>query len=165
LNVAIVLGSANSDGNTRKLTDTIALATSATVFDLSDYQISFYDYAHQNKDDDFLPLMQQLVKFDHIVFSSPVYWYAMSAPLKVFFDRLSDCLTIDKNIGRKLQGKSCSVIATGFDAQAPDCFFEPIKLSARYLSMNYKGQLYCCCQGDEFSVPSQDLSLFLRSIA
>ena len=39
--------------------------------------------------DDFLSIINQLIKFDHIVFDSAVYWYSMSAQLKVFFDKLS----------------------------------------------------------------------------
>ncbi|GLR77182.1 flavodoxin family protein [Aliivibrio sifiae] len=164
MKVAIVLGTSNGDGNTRKLSDKIKLATDATVFDLSDYNISFYDYLHENKNDDFLPLIHELSVFDHIVFASPVYWYSMSAQLKVFFDRLSDLLTIEQNLGRKLKGKSCSVISTGFNADVPSCFFEPFKLTANYLNLIYKVDLYCCIDS-EFSVLEKEVSLFVRGIA
>ncbi|MDA5312487.1 flavodoxin family protein, partial [Vibrio cholerae] len=75
-------------------------STDTTLFDLSDYAISFYDYEHMNRNDDFIHLINKLAEFDHLVFASPVYWYSMSAQLKVFFDRLSDLLTIEKELGR-----------------------------------------------------------------
>ncbi len=83
--------------NTRKLVEVFQASTDTTLFDLSDYAISFYDYEHMNRNDDFIHLINKLVEFDHLVFASPVYWYSMSAQLKVFFDRLSDLLTIEKS--------------------------------------------------------------------
>jgi len=106
MKVAVILGTSRGDGNTRKLVDEFSVFSDAKVFDLADYDISFYDYEHHNQGDDFLPLMRELVAFDHIVYATPLYWYSMSAQLKVFFDRISDLLTIDKDLGRQLKGKS-----------------------------------------------------------
>ncbi|GHY53033.1 Putative NAD(P)H-dependent FMN-containing oxidoreductase YwqN [Vibrio cholerae] len=102
MKIAVVLGTSKSDGNTRKLVEVFQASTDTTLFDLSDYAISFYDYEHMNRNDDFIHLINKLVEFDHLVFASPVYWYSMSAQLKVFFDRLSDLLTIEKELGRCL---------------------------------------------------------------
>ncbi len=44
-------------------------------------------------------------KYDVLIFATPVYWYSMSGIMKVFFDRITDLLTIKKDIGRKLKGK------------------------------------------------------------
>ena len=68
--------------------------------------------------------------------------------MKVFFDRLSDLLTIEKELGRELRGKSCSVLATGVDKNPPECFEQPFKLSAHYLGVSYKKMLYCQCEDD-----------------
>ncbi|EPM3870522.1 flavodoxin family protein, partial [Vibrio cholerae] len=125
MKIAVVLGTSKSDGNTRKLVEVFQASTDTTLFDLSDYAISFYDYEHMNRNDDFIHLINKLVEFDHLVFASPVYWYSMSAQLKVFFDRLSDLLTIEKELGRCLKGKSVSVISTGFNKACPSCFSEP----------------------------------------
>ena len=38
-----------------------------------------------------------------IIFVTPVYWYAMSGRMKVFFDRWTDLLKIDKDTGRHNQ--------------------------------------------------------------
>ncbi|WP_367007990.1 NAD(P)H-dependent oxidoreductase [Vibrio cholerae] len=143
---AVVLGTSKSDGNTRKLVEVFQASTDTTLFDLSDYAISFYDYEHMNRNDDFIHLINKLVEFDHLVFASPVYWYSMSAQLKVFFDRLSDLLTIEKELGRCLKSKSVSVISTGFNKACPSCFSEPFQL---YLGLVYKGCTYVSVQSED----------------
>ena len=148
MSIAVVLGTSKSDGNTRSLVDSFVTESEAKLFDLSNYQLSFFDYNHENKDDDFIPLINELVRFDHIVFASPVYWYSMSAQLKVFFDRLSDLLTIEKELGRQLKGTLCSVISTGFDKELPTCFVQPFEMTASYMHMNFKGSVYLSVQSE-----------------
>ncbi|ELC9718944.1 NAD(P)H-dependent oxidoreductase [Vibrio vulnificus] len=146
MNIAVILGTSKSDGNTRNLVESFVDLSGAKLFDLSEFDISFYDYEHENRNDDFLPIVHELVGFDHIVFASPVYWYSMSAQLKVFFDRLSDLLTIEKGLGRKLKGKSISVLSTGYNLKLPDCFVEPFKLTAKYMQLEFKGCEYLAVQ-------------------
>ena len=50
-------------------------------------------------------------KYDTIIFATPVYWYSMSGILKVFIDRITDLLTIEKELGRKLRGKKMAVVS------------------------------------------------------
>jgi len=146
--VAIVLGTSKSDGNTKQLVDTVVNKIDSKIFDLAELNISFFDYTHQNKSDDFLPLILELLTYEHIVFATPVYWYSMSAQLKVFFDRLSDLLTIEKDLGRQLKGKSISLLATGFDLNCPECFVQPFELTAEYLELNFKGCEYLSVQSE-----------------
>ncbi|EOX3336703.1 FMN reductase, partial [Vibrio cholerae] len=54
MKIAVVLGTSKSDGNTRKLVEVFQASTDTTLFDLSDYAISFYDYEHMNRNDDFI---------------------------------------------------------------------------------------------------------------
>lgn len=55
---------------------------------------------------DYLNLMKQILdKYETLILATPVYWYSMSGIMKVFFDRLTDLLTIEKEFGRKLRGK------------------------------------------------------------
>ena len=72
----------------------------------------------------------------------------MSAQLKVFFDRFSDLLTIEKVLGRQLKGMGCSVIATGFDKEMPTCFVQPFEMTANYLHMTFKGYSYFSVQSE-----------------
>lgn len=148
MKVAIVLGTSRHDGNTRRLVNELSALNNAKIFDLTQYNISFYDYEHNNRCDDFVSLIGQLTNYDHIVFATPLYWYCMSAQLKVFFDRLSDLLTIEKDLGRQLKGKSSSMLATGHDAQYPDCFVEPIEMTMKYLNVSFKGCCYLSTKSD-----------------
>ncbi|HHX8265685.1 TPA: flavodoxin family protein [Vibrio diabolicus] len=148
MKIAVILGTSKSDGNTRNLVDSFAEKSGAKLFDLSNYSISFYDYEHNNRSDDFLSIIHELVDYDHFVFASPVYWYSMSAQLKVFFDRLSDLLTIEKNLGRKLKGKSVSVLSTGYNTELPDCFVQPFELTADYMQLDFKGCEYLAIQSE-----------------
>ncbi|WP_282178295.1 flavodoxin family protein [Vibrio nereis] len=146
MNVAVIWGTSKSDGNTRKLADSFVEQSGAKLFDLSNFNVSFYDYSHENKNDDFLPIIHELLSFDHLVFASPVYWYSMSAQLKVFFDRLSDLLTIEKGLGHRLKGKSISVLSTGYNLELPDCFVQPFELTAKYMQLEFQGCEYLAIQ-------------------
>ena len=130
MKTAILLGSSRSEGNTQKLAKLFIEHRPADLFNLNDYSISVFDYQHKNKDDDFLGLAKKLQNYEHLIFATPVYWYCMSAQMKIFFDRLSDLLIIDKDLGRAFKGKSCSVLSTGVDKESPECFVEPFKLTA-----------------------------------
>ena len=100
-----------------------------------------YDYAYAN--DDFLPLARDMLKAKSIILASPVYWYAMSAQMKLFFDRLTDITDPPyKTIGKQLAGKTMFVVATGGKATAPSCFEEPFSSTAGYFNMIWGGMLY-----------------------
>lgn len=145
MKIAVIIGTSRLDGDIVNCIKVISEKVDMQIFDLSDLDISFYDYEHRNKDDDFLPLVTELLSFDHWIFASPMYWYSMSAQMKVFIDRLSDLLTIEKDLGRRLKGKSCSLVSTGYDLTAPDCLWQPFDLTAKYLHMDYMGMAYCPC--------------------
>ncbi|MEP6929240.1 MAG: NAD(P)H-dependent oxidoreductase, partial [Flavobacterium sp.] len=107
----IILGSSRKNGNTTKIVDQIAKESNIDVINLSDYTISYYDYESKNIDDDFLPLIRRIIeKYDTLIFATPIYWYNMSGIMKVFFDRISDLIRIEKETGRKLRGKKIAVI-------------------------------------------------------
>nr|WP_262359096.1 NAD(P)H-dependent oxidoreductase [Vibrio mimicus] len=61
MKIAVVLGTSKSDGNTRKLVEAFQASTDTTLFDLSDYAISFYDYEYLNRIDDFINLLIKLM--------------------------------------------------------------------------------------------------------
>lgn len=136
----IIVGSSRSGGNTSLVAEKIAKDIKADVIDLRDYAISHYDYESKNISDDFLPLIRSVLeKYDTIVFATPVYWYAMSAIMKVFFDRFSDLIKIEKETGRKFRGKNMFVISNSYDEELDYDFCLPFRLSANYLGINYLG--------------------------
>lgn len=139
----IILGSSRGDGNTRRIAEYFKNKSGFDLISLKEMNIGHYDYEHNNKDDDFLPLIKEVVeKYDVLVFATPVYWYSMSGILKVFFDRLSDCLTIEKDTGRKLRGKKMAMISCAFSNELNESFSMPFRESASYLGMDYLGDVH-----------------------
>lgn len=147
----IVLGSARSDGNTFKAAEVIAQKLDIELINLSEYKIGDFDYQFANVDDDFLPLMRRITsEFDTIIFATPVYWYSMSATLKTFFDRLSDCLHYEKETGRKLRQMNMAMLCSSSSESYDDVFSAPFRKSAEYLGMNYLGDVHTWVEEDTF---------------
>jgi len=142
-NKVIILGSSRSKGNTAKVASIISEKHKIDVIDLNDYSISYYDYESKNLGDDFLSLIKSIIaKYDTLIFATPVYWYNMSGIMKVFFDRFSDLIRIEKETGRKLRGKNMFVISNSHDDKIDKSFYIPFQKSAEYLGMNYTGELH-----------------------
>lgn len=83
--IAILIETSNDKGNTVGLVNTIAQSINTDTYNLKDYKISPFNYEHKNIDDDFIGLVTDLLKYDQMIFASPVYWYTMSVQMKVFF--------------------------------------------------------------------------------
>jgi multimeric flavodoxin WrbA len=138
----VLMGSARSDGNTRRIVERFVAHTGYAQTDLNDWTIGFFDYDQKDRKDDFIPLFRMLMQYDVIVFATPVYWYAMSALMKNFFDRITDLLHWHKELGRQLRGKHMAMISCGSDDDVDDTFALPFKQSADYLGMRYLGNLH-----------------------
>ncbi len=139
----IIVGSSRKNGNTTMIVDTIAQQYDVDVINLGDYNFSYYDYESKNKNDDFLPLMKRIIeKYETLIFATPIYWYSMSGVMKVFFDRFSDLIRIEKDWGRRLRGKEFGVISNShdFEKDLDYNFYLPFQKSAEYLGMSYVGQ-------------------------
>ncbi len=137
-NPIIILGSSRSFGETRKAVDLIIGDRNIKIVDLRDLNISLYDYEHNNKDDDYIPLMEEVIEHELIILATPVYWYSMSATMKIFIDRISDLLTFRKDLGRKLRGKKLFVISS-FSTSMPQGFEDAFSQTCEYLGMQYQG--------------------------
>lgn len=134
----IILGSSRRNGDTVKLTEFVQEKTNWALVNLSDYDISYYDYEHKNAKDDFLPLMEKIVlEYDQFIFATPVYWYSMSGIMKVFFDRITDLVTIRKDLGRALKGKQMAVLSSSGGNNLGEQFWLPFSYSAEYLEMSF----------------------------
>lgn len=136
----LIMGSSNPMGDTYKVCKSIVQKHDFKFQDLNELVIMPYDYEHENKDDDFIGFMKHVVKnYDHIILASPVYWYSVSGILKNFIDRITDLLTIEKDTGRKLKGKSLSLISISKSDDCPSYFDKPIIDTAKYLGMEWNG--------------------------
>ena len=138
----VILGTSRSDGNTRAAVKQVLGGKPVELVDLSEMGIGAYDYHHANRTDSFLPLIERLVSKSLWLLATPVYWYTMSAQMKLFVDRLSDLITIRKDLGRSLRGKAVAVIASGTDERLPQGFEAPFRLTCDYLGMRYVGACY-----------------------
>ena len=69
----IIVGSSRRNGDTEKAAKAIIKHTDWAIINLSDYNISYYDYEHQNRTDDYIPLMQKIIStYDVLIFATPV---------------------------------------------------------------------------------------------
>lgn len=136
----IIIGSSRKNGNTTRIAQYIAEEYNMDLINLSDYNFSYYDYENKNLSDDFLPLIKKIIEnYSTLLFASPVYWYSMSGIMKVFFDRFSNLLRDEKELGRKLRGKNMGMVSNSHDNTLDYDYYLPFRKSAEYLGMNYLG--------------------------
>lgn len=145
MRVVIILGSSRKNGETKKVVAELMRISNWDLIDLADYNISHFDYEYKNRNDDYIDLIKKIIDdYDVLIFATPVYWYSMSGIMKVFFDRFTDLLTIEKELGRKLRGKKMAVISCSNGDNLEDHFWLPFKKTAEYLGMNYIADLHTC---------------------
>ena len=146
----IIQASSRSNGNTKKVVSFIKEQTGFDVVDLNQKNIGHYDYEYNNQDDDFKPLLTSIVSnYDTIVFATPIYWYTMSGLLKVFFDRISDAIRIEKELGRQLRGMEMVVVSNSDGNQVFEGFTMPFEQSANYLGMQYLGHVHAWLENEK----------------
>jgi multimeric flavodoxin WrbA len=162
----IIQGSSRNDGNTKKIVEQVRDKSGFDLIELSDKNIGPFDYDFANSDDDFLPLMRHIVEhYDLIIFATPVYWYSMSGILKNFFDRITDCLQLEKETGRQLRGKMMAMISCGSDVHLDEAFKTPFKSSADYLGMHYLGDVHTWIKNKEIPKDVEHhIDLFLNKL-
>lgn len=162
----IILGSSNSDGETRKIVSLVADKTNYPIIDIKSKKISEFDYEFKNRNDDFHPLIKEIVNtYDILIFATPVYWYSMSGTMKIFFDRISDCLKIEKETGRKLRGLEMAVISCGSDRELKNGFHMPFIETAKYLGMKYISDVHCWIENGAIPISvKNELDKFVKSI-
>ncbi len=165
--LVFIVGTSRSDGNTWHLLNYINKDLGAKLIDLTELNISYFDYQQRNIDDDYIATIEEILKYDTIAFVSPMYWYTVSAQMKTFIDRFSDLLGSRKDLGRKLRGKKTFLVATGNTEERVNAGMEePIKLTSEYLGMNYQGAFYTRVKNDLQIEPHilEQASNFVRSI-
>lgn len=142
-----LFSSARRQGNTGRLIDRIASELKIEVVDLIGRRIAPFDYDFRSRDDDFEPLMRQVLAHDQILFATPIYWYAVDAGMKVFLDRISDFLELPdlQAEGRRLRGKTAYVVCTSASAEAAPEFMSAFDEVFRYLGMRLGGALHVNC--------------------
>ena len=139
----IILGSARKQGDTRKLVDLLFSETEHSLIDLLDHQVYPYDYSETYPPDDaFRELAEQMFHHQAIVFATPVYWYSMSGPMKIFFDRITDLLHDKEGLRQRFAGRKMFLLAVSASEELPEGFELPFSATAEYLNMEYGGAYF-----------------------
>ena len=160
----IIMGSARSDGDTAAVVSALASQSGAEVLDLATLNFSDYDYESRNLEDDFLPTVRDMLNnHEQLILASPVYWYTMSALMKRFLDRISDCLRVDKNTGRQFRGKHLLAMSVSNDVQPP-AWGTPFELSADYLGMQYLGDHHVAVTGTDPMIITEQLQPVINAL-
>ncbi len=140
--ILILYGSSSPHGKTTKMVEALLEGMQAEAIDVGAGNITPYDYHHTNQNDDFFAISKKMIAADILVFATPVYWYAMSAQMKVFFDRFSDLITIRKADGRALAGKQAYLLVNGTGDLMPEGFEVPFERTCGYFGIAYNGAHY-----------------------
>jgi putative NADPH-quinone reductase len=156
MNIVAIIGSARGDGHSARLVEAVLAGRHARRFDLGSSYIRDYEYGRAVEGDDFLAVAEALASADGVLFATPVYWYAMSGVLKRFFDRLTDLVTVQKPLGRRLAGRRVWVAACGSDPALPEGFEVPFRSTAAYFHMSYQDVLYLRMREGEVLSPEQE---------
>jgi putative NADPH-quinone reductase len=160
--ILTIVGTARADGNTaaagnhlRRLLD----LGHDQVIDLRACELAPFSYEPKSVSDDFPMIVEQMLRHRHIVFATPVYWYAMSGLMKTLFDRFTDLLAFPEGRprARSLAGREVWLLATGTDEALPAGFEQPFASTARYFDMRWREAFYL--RVDETRAPDeQDFS-------
>jgi multimeric flavodoxin WrbA len=147
LSAIVLFSSSRRLGNTGQLIDRIGLELDIEVVDLATQRMSSYDYDHQNRNDDFEPLMKRVLAHEQIIFATPIYWYAVSPAMKIFLDRISDLLELPDLLpeGRRLRGKKAYVACTSISDEPSVAFVDAFRETFGYLGMHFGGMVHVNC--------------------
>ena len=114
------------------------------LVDLARLELRPFDYALPSQPDSFDRIVGRMLAARAILFATPVYWYAMSGPMKTLFDRFSDLLS-DRDPARRargLAGRDMWMLAVGADPEPPPGFEAPFRMTADYLGLAWRGSAY-----------------------
>jgi multimeric flavodoxin WrbA len=161
-----LFASSRRNGNTGRLMDAVAERLGIEVVDLSEARISPYDYEHRNRNDDFEPLIERVLNHEQVIFASPVYWYAVSPPMKAFLDRISDLLDLPDLLqrGRELRTKCAYVLCTSVYDDVPAPFIGAFRDTFSYLGMRFSGYIHADCRDGYTALYERDIAAFVERV-
>jgi len=166
-NTIALFASGRRNGNTGQLMDRIAAELQIEVVDLTEKSISPFDYEHRNRNDDFEPLIAHVLGFDQVIFASPVYWYTVAGPMKIFIDRLSDLLDVPELLeqGRALRGKTAHVVCTSIYDEVSAHYLGALRDTFNYLGMQFGACMHANCEdGYTPSRYEDDIRKFIKRV-
>jgi len=143
MTVLLFNASARKQGNTATLGERLLTGIPHTTIHLMDHHLNFVqdnrdtDRPQEDPTDDYEMVMTQVAAASDIVLATPVYWYDMAAPLKVFMDRWFDSYTN----GFPFQGKRVYLLVVGADQPEIKAagIANAIRYSCEWLKMDFRG--------------------------
>jgi multimeric flavodoxin WrbA len=88
-------------------------------------------------------LLDATLAASHIVFVSPVYWYSIPGPLKLYIDHWSAWLRVPGlPFKAGMARKSLSLITTSGDRAKAQPMIDSVQLCAQFLAMRWGGALW-----------------------
>jgi len=123
MSIAVLYGGNRPNGNTETLTKKAIQGLVVEEIYLKDYLIQpIMDKRHAEEgfpeiNDDYDSIIDRILQYDILIFSTPIYWYSMTGTMKNFVDRWSQTLKDAKypDFKKQMSQKSAYVIAVGGD--------------------------------------------------
>lgn len=123
MNILTIIGSSRPEGNTEFLTNIALKDIPHNKIYLKDLTIQpIEDLRHTTQgfqpiEDDHDYIIEEILKHDILVFSTPIYWYSMSGLMKNFIDRFSQAIRDKRypNLKEHLKNVESYVITVGGD--------------------------------------------------
>jgi multimeric flavodoxin WrbA len=136
-----ILGSARKNiSNTAVILNRLIAGYACDVVDLETCPISPYNYEYNYPPhDQFLTVIQRVVRAPVTIIATPVYWYSYSTPMKIFIDRFSDLLGPQKELGRQLRGRRFALVTSSADPMPDKTLMEAFFRFCDYLGIAYLG--------------------------
>lgn len=159
--ILILNASPKKDGNTKMLVDWFSEGARAKGAQVEIVPTAFLKYKTlgctscrmcQKKneyecaiDDEAKPVLLRMAAVDVIVMATPLYFFAMSAQLKIIFDRMFSLYKWDNAAGTMktpLTGKTLVLLASAYEDIGLDALEQPFKLTAEYTNMTFRSLLF-----------------------
>lgn len=140
MNSVAILGSARKNSNAEAILTRLIAGYACDVVGLDTCPISFFNYEFRYPaDDQFLTVIQRVVRAPVTIIATPVYWYSYSTPMKIFIDRFSDLLGPQKELGRQLRSRRFALVTSSSEPMPDKTLVEAFSRFCGYLGIEYLG--------------------------
>jgi multimeric flavodoxin WrbA len=158
--ILILNGSPKKNGNTAMLVDWFCKGAASKGAEIEIVRTAFLKYkttgciscrACQKSDkyecsinDEAKPVLAKMADVDVIVFATPLYFFSMSAQIKLIFDRMFSLYKWDNDAGTMetpLKGKTLVLLGSAFEEMGLDALEKPFALTAQYSDMKFESLL------------------------
>ncbi|WP_139489745.1 flavodoxin family protein [Brevibacillus dissolubilis] len=150
MSIFALYASSRPNGNSEQLTDMLLEGTVCTKIILREKNIRpITDQRHTPEgfrpvDDDYDAIVEEMMRHDVLIFSTPLYWYGMSGPMKDFVDRWSQSLRDKRyHFKEEMSKKQVYVVITGGDHPRVTGLplVQQFQHIFRFMGMNFAGYI------------------------